>query len=91
MSIKKSFTATGTSDKILALQGAFQISGTFVGTVELQRFLNGVWQAIGSFTAPTAAGDQTSFDNGVSLPMRFEVTAYTSGTINVSLNGKGGP
>ena len=91
MNIKASFVATGASRAVQALQGAFQISGTFVGTVELQRFLNDVWQSIGSFTAATTATSDTSFHNGVTLPMRFEVTAYTSGTVNVSLNGRAGP
>lgn len=91
MSIKESFAAKGVSGNLQALQGAFQVSGTFVATVELQRRLNTVWQPIGSFTEPTAAGDDTSFNNGATLPMRFEVTAYTSGTVVVSLTGKAGP
>ncbi len=85
ISIKEDFTATGTSAEQFARSGGFVISGTFVGTIELQRRINNVWQAIAIYTGPTTVIDATSFDNGSVLPMRFEVTDYTSGTIEAAL------
>ena len=87
MAITKSFTATGFSDVEPFISGAFSISGTFDGTVQLQHKINAVWKVIASYTIPTAVGNQTSFDNGASLPMRFECSAFTSGTIVANLQG----
>lgn len=83
--INAAFTATGTSDECVARSGAINISGTFVGTVQIQRLIQGNWQVLAEYTAVTAAGDDVSFDNGVAMPMRYECTAYTSGTISADL------
>ncbi len=85
--INESLASATTSAQVPAKQGAFQISGTFVGTVQLQRLLGnpGIWQPIAEYTVPTVTTDEVSFDNGVAQQMRFEVTAYTSGTIAVDL------
>ena len=88
MKITEDFTATGTSsENEQAQSGAFVIAGTFVGTVQLQRLVVDVWQPIAEFTAPTAIGDDTSFDNGIPSFVRFECTAFTSGTIECDLAG----
>lgn len=83
--ILESLASATTSEQARAKQGAFQISGTFVGTVQLQRLIAGLWQPIAEYAIPTVTTDEVSFDNGVAQQMRFEVTAYTSGTIVVAL------
>lgn len=75
-----SFTATGAGDAV-ALQGPFAISvsGTFVGTVKTERSFDGVsWREVDSFTAPT---EKTGDEPVYGVKYRFNVTAYTSGTI----------
>lgn len=86
--ISEDFTAVGTSDRAIAWRGAFSIGGTFVGTVELQRIVNGATQVLATYTTGTVEGDDVSFDNGAALPMQFEVTAFTSGTIQARLIGQ---
>ncbi len=85
MGLNQSLTATGASRQTQARTGAFAVTGTFVGTVQLQRKIQGTWHSIVEYTEPTAQGDETVFDNGVKLFMRFNVTAYTSGTLTVTL------
>ncbi len=85
MGLSQVLSAAGASRQTQARTGAFAITGTFVGTVELQRRIMGVWHSIAVYTVPTAQGDETVFDNGVTLFMRFNVTAYTSGSVTVSL------
>lgn len=91
-----SFTATGQSPSFSPTNTrAFNISiqGTFVGTVQLERFLNGVWQpvtvAAGSTITQMAvwsakASDQW-FEPVANVLYRLNCTAYTSGTINYAV------
>jgi len=89
LSISESFTAAGTTDRAAVRSGVFDISGTFVATVELQRIINGEAQALVEYTdGGTIVGDDVSFDNGVTVPMQFECTSYTSGTVQVRLVGE---
>lgn len=83
--IKEPLTATGSTKQVHARSGAFQISGTFAGTVQLQRRMGDNWQVLAEYTAPTATGNDVSFDNGVAVLMRFECTAFTSGSIDCVL------
>ncbi len=85
MGLNQSLTAAGASRQTQARTGSFAIAGTFVGTVELQRKIQGTWHSIAVYTVPTAQDDDTVFDNGVTLFMRFNVTSYTSGTVTVTL------
>jgi len=78
-------TATGESSQTQAHTGSFAIRGTFVAIVELQRKIQGTWNTIATYTVPTVETDDTVFDNGLTLFMRFNVSAYTSGTIEVEL------
>ncbi len=84
-----SFTATGTSSSF-PVKGDFglQLSGTFVGTVVVERSLDdgtnwiqptAVGNALYSFTA-VASEDLTAPEFDVLY--RLHCTAYTSGTIN---------
>jgi hypothetical protein len=78
------FTATGQSAVNNALRGDYNASvwGTFVGTVVLERSFDGgtTWLSVKSVTAPTEVAGVEA-ENGVSY--RFNVSAYTSGTIDV--------
>ena len=83
--VQTDFTATGASDEVLIRRGTMSIDGTFVGTIELQRFSNGGWNVVddGSFTANA----RRSIDEGVPARYRFECTAYTSGTAQCEIIG----
>lgn len=91
-----SFSGTGNGNGCTPTTGNFNvaISGTFVGTVQLQKnFDNGTWGwtpvsqnatgAAASYTAPVAM-QMTEFEQGVSY--RWVCTAYTSGTINYRIS-----
>jgi len=81
--VKGSFSATGFSAEEEFKAGDFHISGSFVGTVQLQRRIGTVWQPIAQFTdTGTVIDDETTFENGTAKTMRFQCIAYTSGTIN---------
>lgn len=83
--VQRDFSATGTSDEVLIRRGTMSISGTFVGTIELQRFSNGGWDVVDDGTFTTKAG--RSINEGVPARYRFECTAYTSGTANCEIVG----
>lgn len=90
--VSSTFVATGTSASFTPLAGrAFNITltGTFVATVQLERFLGGVWvpiTAVGTqimiWTAP--ASEQWSDDQNA-VPYRLNCNAYTSGTVTYRL------
>ncbi len=67
-------------------QFTLQVAGTFVGTVKLQRsFGNTVdWIDYTSYTAPTTVIIDDDLDNQI-VYYRVKCSAYTSGTINVTL------
>lgn len=83
--VRIAFTGTGTSDEVLIRRGTMSIDGTFVATIELQRFSNGGWNAVdeGSFSINA----RQSIDEGVPARYRFECTAYTSGTAQCEIIG----
>lgn len=78
--VTASFGATGVSASV-ALCGGFSlsISGTFAGTVQLQRSFDngGTWHSVEEFTA-TAEKNGMEHEDGILY--RLECTAYTSGT-----------
>lgn len=82
-----SFTATGNSD-VIHLHGSYAcaVSGTFVGTVELQRYdaINNQWAVVtnGSFTTPEARRGLEPVNGS---RYRVSCAAYTSGTIYYSV------
>jgi hypothetical protein len=91
--VNGTFTATGTSAEIKLLDNySFSLSGTWAGTVELQRYdtENTEWVTI---SAPTTSG-LASFTANIALngeevnartPYRVNCTAFTSGTIKYNL------
>jgi hypothetical protein len=81
--ITKSFTATGVSASINVRPketATYSVSGTFSGTVVLERGIGtSAWEPVGTFTV-SASGIVTA---GV---YRFRCSAYTSGTIVTALS-----
>lgn len=79
MPINESFTATGAGSQEEKLDRfAVSVSGTFVGTVALQRQMpDETWHTIESYTEAV----EKLAESGGRLPHRFNCTAYTSGTI----------
>lgn len=70
---------TGTA-KFLTGNYAVSISGTFVGTVQLQRRYGGTgsWGVVDTYTEPTEVNGFEPVEEDVEY--RLECTAYTSGT-----------
>lgn len=87
--ISKSFTAVGNGAAISVNHDGYlvySVSGTFSGTVILEKSLNGgaSWEQIVSKTA--AASDSLQLDNkGQNALVRFRCSAFTSGTIVTSI------
>ena len=85
-SVFKSITASGVyTDKVLIkAHGTVRISGTFVGTVELQRSDDngGSWVDTGD---TWTAGGVFPFTDYTNKHYRIGTSAYTSGTINLWL------
>lgn len=90
--LSQAVTATGVTASVLMKTGAVRVSGTFVGTVQVEVDVIGdgtfaaavdTTGAAITFTAPGAL----KIDNGLSCNTRLNCTAYTSGTINVALAG----
>ena len=92
MLVTESFTGTGVgtntgqpktaADKNLSSRFNLDISGTFVGTVELQRSFDGgsSFQVVDGETH-TAPVSKVLEEPEAGVLYRFECTAYTSGTI----------
>ena len=60
---------------------AFSLSGTFVGTVALQRRMGGDWRTIQTYTAPI----EEALRHSDVTKYRAIMTAYTSGSAVVDL------
>lgn len=82
--ISGNFTATGAGTETLTTKEfGISVSGTFSGTVALQRSLDGTnWHTVESYTEAT----EKAGDNGNECLMRLNCTAYTSGTISYVLD-----
>lgn len=84
-SVAKSFTATGVSAELTFRPGqgiTYAVSGTFVGTVKLERAVNNGAAAYETLATATAAatGSYTN-ESKRDVRVRFNCTAFTSGTI----------
>jgi len=97
LNIFGTFTGTGVTDPTQsnrAEDGRFNasISGTYVATVELQWQFDKdtIWRTIEAITGTGVPADdvfaKTGFNAGRNVQYRFEVTAFTSGTISVKAN-----
>lgn len=90
--VATSFTAVGEGNKLFVRKGTtftYAVSGTFVGTVRLERSLDGgsTWERL-AITASDAASGQ--FESNIPVQpndahYRFFCSAFTSGTIVTSL------
>jgi hypothetical protein len=86
MATTGTFTGLGVSGAaIVATPGdaAFAITGTFVGTLLLERsILNGyAWITLATFTGPAA----DLLPSTQCMQFRFRCVAFTSGTVNYSI------
>lgn len=87
--ISKSFTATGAGGDLLVKVGdsfTYSVSGTFVGTVVLQKSTNYfTWETVATATGSASGTIIASSDNANQVFYRFWCDAYTSGTIVTSM------
>lgn len=80
-SVTKNITATGTSANIDVLGGwRIVTSGTWTATLEVQRFVNGGWETIKSYVVADNRNIDQSGEEAEQVPMRINVTSYTSST-----------
>ena len=87
--VKTAFTATGTSEVVFAhhhvLYHADFTTGTGVGTAQLQCMVGGDW--VPADAAVTATMDAAEVGDCIKrMAYRWNVSAYTSGTINLYLD-----
>lgn len=87
--VSKSFTAVGVGNSLTLRPGeslSYAVSGTFVGTVQLERLVNSSSAAAVIVAAITAAASGTyRNDTFETQNVRFQCTAFTSGTIVTSV------
>lgn len=84
--VSTSFTAVGASAETTVPPGQsvdYAVSGTFSGTVVLQRQNGAGWDTVASASA--AASGNTANESKGDMRFRFVCTAYTSGTIVTSI------
>lgn len=81
--VTDSFTGTDQSTGITVQHLTYGVSGTFVGTWEVQAFVSAAWAPIATGTA--AGGGSVALSHPMSV--RMACTAFTSGTIVVELAG----
>lgn len=88
-----SFITTGQSPSFIPLAGRgfdIVIFGSFVGSVQLERFLDGVWSPITAagvqlyiWSAPASENNE---EDQYQVPFRLNCTALASGTIDYSIS-----
>lgn len=89
-SASSALTGTGSTSPVQMKEGIVRISGTFVGTVniEVDAMGDGTYavavDSTGTTVALTAPG-VLRINNGVACNTRLTCSAYTSGTINATL------
>ncbi|MEP3276839.1 MAG: hypothetical protein ABJN26_16050 [Stappiaceae bacterium] len=76
--IEGQFTATGTSPEVQATEIDLSVSGTFVGSIAVQRKIGDSWRTVEEITA----ANERVFKNAQARGFRLECTAHTSGTID---------
>lgn len=90
LTISKSFTGTGVAAAIAVKHNdsyTYTVSGTFSGTVVLEKTSNGgiSWDVVKSITAADSATLLSSHANSGVANYRFRCSKYTSGTIVTTL------
>lgn len=90
ITVSKSFTATGNGDALFVRNNesfTYSVSGTFVGTVVLEKSNNGglTWTPITSATGAASGTVVVENTDGSAVVVRFRCSAFTSGTIVTSL------
>jgi hypothetical protein len=75
------FTKVDTSDDILSKAIDVSIGGTFVATINIERYIGGDWRIIEQLTAPA----ERYIENRKAYPIRLKCAAYTSGTVDYAL------
>jgi hypothetical protein len=84
--VTASLTATGQSGTETLREFYYGISGTFTATVKVQiQDRTGTWH---DYASKTAAAFEGRVELAVPMPIRFNCTAFTSGTIVCELGGK---
>lgn len=87
--VSKSFTAIGAGPSLSVKVGdsfTYSVSGTFSGTVYLQRSTNGfTWSTVATATGSASGTVIASSDNANQVQYRFWCDAYVSGTIVTTL------
>jgi hypothetical protein len=84
-SVSGTFAATGTSAAQNHSGGGLlglSISGTFVGTIKLERYMGAAWHTIETYTSITEKNVSTA---SASILYRLNCSAYTSGTVTYYL------
>lgn len=88
-SVSSSFTAVGNGSSILIPFGSnysYSVSGTFVGTVVLEKSVNNItWATIVSATGSASGTLNSETPDRQPLYFRFRCSAFTSGTIVTTL------
>lgn len=90
MSIATSFTALGVGLPMIKRSGegvVYSVSGTFVGTVVLERSQDGgiSWQTVLTATGSASGTHVVELPTGQTAAYRFRCSAFTSGTIVTSI------
>lgn len=77
--VSETLTATGPGNSVSGSGSIdISISGTWTGSVTVQRFLGGAWRDVQAFTTNT---EQTMENGRRNPPVRLNVTALSSGSI----------
>lgn len=75
--IEGQFTTTGVSPEVQATEIDLSVSGTFDGTVQVQRQIGSSWRTVEEISAAS----ERVFKNAQARGFRLNCTTYTSGTI----------
>jgi hypothetical protein len=75
------FTSTGTSEEILAKDIDISIGGTFVATINIERYIGGDWRTIESISANA----ERYIENRKPHRIRLRCASYSSGTVDYAM------
>lgn len=75
------FKGTGFSDEILARNIDISVGGTFIATVNIERYIGGDWRTIETVTSNA----ERYIENRKPHRIRLKCISYTSGTVDYAL------